>query len=249
MSFVFNEAEFKKESEEFYSTYPVDVSEIENELNQRYEKEKVSAMVQKKWTYEAIAQKCKVKVFRYCPFYSEVITGRDRNSVAGAFPPIPGLGCWALRTHYPVKEFDDWRKPYVERDLLFAEMMTDHSHHYADVERVLYDGFEKIRKEVSEMKAESTEEQEFKDSMLAACDAAITLGYKFSEEADRMLQTEKDDSVREQLIRIRDTAGRVPRLPAKTFYEALTSVWFTRELCTAMEGSGFAVMGHYDRIL
>ena len=49
MSFVFNEAEFKKESEEFYSTYPVDVSEIENELNQRYEKEKVSAMVQKKW--------------------------------------------------------------------------------------------------------------------------------------------------------------------------------------------------------
>ena len=84
--------------------------------------------------------------------------------------------------------------------------------------------------------------------MLAACDAAITLGYKFSEEADRMLQTEKDDSVREQLIRIRDTAGRVPRLPAKTFYEALTSVWFTRELCTAMEGSGFAVMGHYDRI-
>ena len=249
MSFVFNEAEFKKESEEFYSTYPADVSEIENELNQRYEKEKVSAMVQKKWTYEAIAQKCKVKVFRYCPFYSEVITGRDRNSVAGAFPPIPGLGCWALRTHYPVKEFDDWRKPYVERDLLFAEMMTDHSHHYADVERVLYDGFEKIRKEVSKMKAESTEEQEFKDSMLAACDAAIALGYKFSEEADRMLQTEKDDSVREQLIRIRDTAGKVPRFPAKTFYEALTSVWFTRELCTAMEGSGFAVMGHYDRIL
>ena len=41
MSFVFNEAEFKKESEEFYSTYPADVSEIENELNQRYEKEKV----------------------------------------------------------------------------------------------------------------------------------------------------------------------------------------------------------------
>ena len=125
----------------------------------------------------------------------------------------------------------------MERNLLFAEMMTDHSHHYADVERVLYCGFEKIRKEIAEMQVESTDEQEFKDSMLAACDAAIALGYKFSEEADRMLQTEKDDSVREQLIRIRDTAGRVPRLPAKTFYEALTSVWFTRELCTAMEAA------------
>lgn len=68
MSFVFNEAEFKKESEEFYSTYPVDVSEIENELNQRYEKEKVSAMVQKKWTYEAIAQKCKSQSFQVLSF-------------------------------------------------------------------------------------------------------------------------------------------------------------------------------------
>ena len=70
-------------------------------------------------------------------------------------------------------------------------MMTDHSHHYADVERVLYCGFEKIRKEIAEMQVGSTDEQEFKDSMLAACDAAIALGYKFSEEADRMLQTEK----------------------------------------------------------
>lgn len=70
---------------------------------------------------------------------------------------------------------------------------------------------------------------------------AITLGYKFSEESDRMLQTEKDDSVREQLIRIRDTAGRVPRLPAKTFYEALTSVWFTRDLY-CRKAAGFA--GH-----
>ena len=108
----------KKKAKNFIAHIRLMYRKFENELNQRYEKEKVSAMVQKKWTYEAIAQKCKVKVFRYCPFYSEVITGRDRNSVAGAFPPIPGLGCWALRTHYPVKEFDDWRKPYVERDLL-----------------------------------------------------------------------------------------------------------------------------------
>lgn len=64
----------------------------------------------------------------------------------------------------------------MERNLLFAEMMTDHSHHYADVERVLYCGFEKIRKEIAEMQVESTDEQEFKDSMLAACDAGNCIG-------------------------------------------------------------------------
>ena len=92
MSFVFNEAEFKKESEEFYSTYPVDVSEIENELNQRYEKEKVSAMVQKKWTYEAIAQKCKVKVFRYCPFYCRGISSNTGAWLLGAQNALSGKG-------------------------------------------------------------------------------------------------------------------------------------------------------------
>ena len=30
----------KKKAKKFYSTYPVDVSEIENELNQRYEERK-----------------------------------------------------------------------------------------------------------------------------------------------------------------------------------------------------------------
>ena len=91
MSFVFNEAEFKKESEEFYSTYPADVSEIENELNQRYEKEKVSAMVQKKWTYEAIAQKCKVKVFRYCPFIRRSLQEGTEIQLQGLFLQYRGL--------------------------------------------------------------------------------------------------------------------------------------------------------------
>lgn len=91
MSFVFNEAEFKKESEEFYSTYPVDVSEIENELNQRYEKEKVSAMVQKKWTYEAIAQKCKVKVSGTVLFIQKSLQEGTEIQLQGHFLQYRGL--------------------------------------------------------------------------------------------------------------------------------------------------------------
>ena len=260
MAFVFDEQKFRVESEEFYRTYPADVSALEAELDERYRQSGgVSAMVQKKWTYEVVSRKCEVKVFRYCPFYSEIITGRERNSVAGAFPPIPGLGCWTSKTHYPVKEFDDWRAPYVEKDLIFAEMMVDYSHHYADVEAVMHRGFQSIRDEIAEKleetvqagheKEKNSEEREFLEAALAACDAAILLGERFSKESGKMLEGETDAAVREQLERIRDTAKRVPRYPAETFYEALCSVWFTRELCTSMEGSGFAVMGHYDRIL
>ena len=249
MSFKFDEIKFREESEQFYGLYPVDVSAVEKELDEKFNNNPVSAMVQKKWTYQAIAESCGVKIFRYCPFYSEIITGRERNSVAGAFPPIPGLGCWALRTHYPVNEFDEWRKPYVEKDLILAEMMTDHSHHYADVEYVLKNGFEKIREKIRNAEAVDQEEAEFLDAAEAACDAAIRLGEKFSEKAAEMLAEETDPEICETLQKIRDTAYRIPRYPAGTFYEALCSVWFTRELCTAVEGSGFAVMGHYDRIL
>lgn len=250
MAFVFDEKKFREESEMFYQTYPADVSALEEELNERYrQNQSASALVQKKWTYEMISNKCEVKVFRYCPFYSEVVTGRERNSVAGAFPPIPGLGCWTLKSHYPVKEFDDWRAPYVANDLILAEMMVDHSHHYANVESVMKYGFQHIRDYAASQKINTQEEREFLEAVQAACDAAILLGERFSAEAEKMLQAENDPAVREQLERIRDTAKRVPRYPAETFYEALCSVWFTRELCTSMEGSGFAVMGHYDRLL
>lgn len=91
MSFVFNEAEFKKESEEFYSTYPADVSEIENELNQRYEKEKVSAMVQKKWTYEAIAQNVKSKFSGTVLFIRRSLQEGTEIQLQGHFLQYRGL--------------------------------------------------------------------------------------------------------------------------------------------------------------
>lgn len=250
MAFKFDEAAFRAESEAFFSTYPVDVSPLEDALNRRFAEEgPVSATVQKIWTYELISRSCEVRLFRHCPFYAEVVTGRDRNSVAGSFPPIAGLGFWPLRSHYPVQEFDDWRAPYVKNDLIFAEMMTDHSHHYANVETVLHRGFQGIREMAARAEAGSEQEREFLAGVLAACDAAILLGERFAAKAAEMLKDEADEAVRETLTRIRDTAGRVPREPAKTFYEALCSVWFTRELCTSLDGSGFAVMGHYDRLL
>ena len=250
MAYRFERKLFYEECDAFYSTYPADVSSIEIGLNERYrESPDASAYVQKKWLYEAIARHCDVKVFRHSPIYSEVITGRERCSVSSGFPPIKGLPSWVLRNHYPVASFAEWRKPYAESDLILADMMVDHSHHYANVENVLKYGYEGLKRRALAQKPRGEAEAEFLEAVKAACDAAFTLGEKFRDEAERMLQDEADPLVLETLEKIRDTAAQVPRYPAKTFYEALNAVWFAREICTSFEGSGFAVMGHYDRIL
>ena len=48
MAFIFDEKAFRKESEEFYSTYPEDVSDIEKGLDKQYRKNNVSALYKKK---------------------------------------------------------------------------------------------------------------------------------------------------------------------------------------------------------
>lgn len=250
MGFIFNEKKFREESEAFYQTYPADVSNLEAELDGRYQTTgPVSALIQKKWTYDIISHKCPVKVFRYCPFYSEIVTGRERNSIASAFPPIKGLGSWTLRSHYPIEEFDDWRKPYVESDLIFADMMVDHSHHYANVETVMKKGFKGIKEEALIQTDKDQYEKEFLEAVISACDAAMLLGDRFAEEARRLADVEQEGDIKEQLVKMAETAHKIPRYPAETFYEALCSLWFTRELATSLDGSGFAVMGHYDRLL
>lgn len=91
MSFVFNEAEFKKESEEFYSTYPVDVSEIENELNQRYEKEKVSAMVQKNGHMRQLHRNAKSKFSGTVLFIQKSLQEGTEIQLQGHFLQYRGL--------------------------------------------------------------------------------------------------------------------------------------------------------------
>lgn len=46
MAFIFDEKAFRKESEEFYGTYPLDVSDIEKRLDEKYRENSVSAMIQ-----------------------------------------------------------------------------------------------------------------------------------------------------------------------------------------------------------
>lgn len=91
----FNKEEYFKETKAVYSNYPTDVSRMEKELD-RLQKEnpKASSFQKKTWIYRTAARDAEVILFPSSPFYAEIDTGREQNSVTASFPPQPGIGCW-----------------------------------------------------------------------------------------------------------------------------------------------------------
>ena len=71
---------FRQELDDYYAAYPTDVSALEQELDEKSRLQpQAGAMEKKTWIYELAAEKCRVKLFRHCPFYFEVDTGAPRN--------------------------------------------------------------------------------------------------------------------------------------------------------------------------
>ena len=63
---------FRQELDDYYAAYPTDVSALEQELDEKSRLQpQAGAMEKKTWIYELAAEKCRVKLFRHCPFYFE----------------------------------------------------------------------------------------------------------------------------------------------------------------------------------
>ena len=129
---------FRQELDDYYAAYPTDVSALEQELDEKNRLQpQAGAMEKKTWIYELAAEKCRVKLFRHCPFYFEVDTGAPRNLAGSCFPPIPGLGSWLMRrdTSGLEQEFQNWIAPYVQEDALNSTIPTVESFSlYAKIE-------------------------------------------------------------------------------------------------------------------
>ena len=109
--FTLERPEFEREFDDFYSTYPVDVSDVVHEMDT------ISA-AHPEWLpyrckaliYETAAKRCDVHVFRHDPFYFETKTGRIRN-----WWGFDGIGGWLMRQPAHRALGDDcaaWWKPY-----------------------------------------------------------------------------------------------------------------------------------------
>ena len=250
----FNKEEYFKETKEVYSNYPTDVSRMEEELD-RLQKEnpKASSFQKKTWIYRIAARDAEVILFPSSPFYAEIDTGREQNSVTASFPPQPGIGCWLMK-QYPdfVDEYGEWSGYYGKYGVMNGPQFMDAAHHYANCETVLKYGLSGIIRHAMmrlEEKNLTDHQQDFLKCMVDVCRSLQKISERFAEKAEEMLKTEHDEEHVKALKMIAVTARRIPSEPAETFYEAMCAIWFTREMCNALDGLGFAVIGHLDRIL
>jgi len=250
MSFQDERPQFEQELDAFYTTYPADVKDIEQEMDTiSAQHPEWSPYRRKALTYEMAAAKCAVKVFRHYPFYFEIQTGRPR----GAWGPH-GLGGWMTRQPFGQQltaECDAWWKPCRESGLSTGFSVLDNDHHCIGNDNVFRYGLSGLIDQAEErLKMPRTEkERAFLESIIIGNQSLIAIAKRFSAEAEKMLAQEKNPTIQQRLERIAATARRVPAEPPETFYEALNTILFMREASASLEGIGVSVLGHFDRIL
>lgn len=89
----------------------------------------------------------------------------------------------------------------------------------------------------------------FYEAVIRSCHAVISFARRYSELAVSMAEKEKDIKRTAELQEIARICARVPELPAKTFHEAVQSIYFIH-LASQIESGGNSIsLGRIDQIL
>ena len=130
-------------------------------------------------------------------------------------------------------------------------------HLIPDYPRVLREGFTGIKADlVQRYNALSPAEQSGQKGgqlrgMLLSCDMPMELAEQYAALCDSLAANETDTARKQELIALRDVLLRVPKEPARNFYEALQSLWLTHMLVLTDEnypGAGVS-FGRIDQYL
>ncbi len=125
-------------------------------------------------------------------------------------------------------------------------------------------GFEKlIRKGFDGIKAEAqtkldnldaTNEDElnkkpFWEAMVIVCEAAGNFGLRYAQKAEEMAEVEKDARRKTELLDIAEVCSQVPQSPARTFQEALQTLWFGHLMMELEDPPNAHSIGRMDQML
>jgi formate C-acetyltransferase len=110
-------------------------------------------------------------------------------------------------------------------------------HHVLNYEKVLKKGLLGVKRDAEERLArldcsdhEEIKKVPFLEGVIMALEAAAEIGERFAARARELAEIEEDATRKAELLKIADVCDRVPAKPARTFYEALQSVWFIHML-------------------
>ncbi len=248
MTFLERRKQFDDELEIYYGR------ELEDSEGWYAELEKTSAQHpdwlpyrKKAAVYELAAEACEVKVFRHCPFYFQASTGQWRQGYGG------GIGAW-MRKNAEGQAYQEqseaWRTLWKSFVNFNGPVDSDMDHHSIGYDHIFELGLNGLiaKAEARLLACDEEKGRSFLESTIIGLKALIRFSERFADAAETMLKAESDQSVRRNLKRVVDTARRSPAEPPKTFYEALNTILFTRELIMVLEGARPSTYGHVDRL-
>lgn len=127
-----------------------------------------------------------------------------------------------------------------------------------DYELVLNKGFlaikEDAEKRIEELDefspVDNTEKKPFLQAIINTCDAIIIWAERHGDLAKELAEKENNRTRKAELIKISETCYYVPKYPARTFYEAVQSQWFTQMFSRIEQKTGTIISnGRMDQYL
>lgn len=121
------------------------------------------------------------------------------------------------------------------------------NHTIVGYEEVLKYGFDGLYKRVCRYE-EKNGPSDLYEAAKMICRAAMEFGEKYSAEAVRLAE-HAEEGRREELLGIAEICKNVPRYPAKSFHEAVQSLWFAHIINTWEDTINANSLGRLDQIL
>ncbi|MCD8159147.1 MAG: glycyl radical protein [Clostridiales bacterium] len=127
-----------------------------------------------------------------------------------------------------------------------------------DYEIVLEKGFKGIKEEAEEKLAsldeyspiDYTEKKPFLEALIITCDAIVLWANRHGDTAKQLAEKEENPKRKAELLKIAETCRYVPENPARTFYEAMQSKWFTQMFSRIEQKTGTIISnGRMDQYL
>lgn len=127
-----------------------------------------------------------------------------------------------------------------------------------DYEIVLQKGFKGIKQEAEERLAaldeysplDYTEKRPFLEATIITCDAIVVWANRHADLAEELAKNEINEKRRAELLKIAEICRYVPENPARNFYEAMQSQWFTQMFSRIEQKTGTIISnGRMDQYL
>ena len=166
---------------------------------------------------------------RYDPFY---LTKEDKELFLKEIKPFwqgrSSLEAWYKQIPDDTKTFYEHGVLYIEKKAVrgFGEVTAGYRQVIDEGLLAICENIKKRREQLDMTIPGDYEKERYLDALLISAKGIMRLAERYQEEAERLAKSEQDPLRKSELLEIAAVCARVPKYPAKSFKEALQSLYF-----------------------